>query len=80
MKHVRAWLLAGSFTLVIVPIVYAGQEEGPLPSAAAPALRAFDLPADFDGPAAPVSPAVISRDASGRATIRAVRDHDTIAN
>ena len=33
----------------------------------------FDLPADFDGPAPPIAPAVITRDASGRATIRAVR-------
>ena len=31
------------------------------------------LPANFDGPPAPVFPAVISRDAAGRATVRAVR-------
>jgi hypothetical protein len=55
-RHVAACLLVGSFTIVIVPAVHAGQDE-----------------TDSDGPAAPVSPAVISRDASGRATIRAVR-------
>jgi hypothetical protein len=55
-RLVAACLLVGSFTIVIVPAVHAGQDE-----------------TDFDGPAAPISPAVISRDASGRATIRAVR-------
>ena len=53
---------------LIVSPVHAGQTETP----AAPQLL-VDLPADFDGPAPPISPAVISRDASGRATIRAVR-------
>ena len=38
-----------------------------------PAVHAGQDETDFDGPAAPISPAVISRDASGRATIRAVR-------
>src|SRR5712691_3906847 len=33
----------------------------------------LDLPLAFDGPPPPVPPAVITRDASGRATIRAVR-------
>src|SRR6266550_5760888 len=55
-RHVAACLLVGSFTIVIVPAVHAGQDQ-----------------TDFDGPAPPISPAVISRDASGRATIRAVR-------
>ncbi|OFW05424.1 MAG: hypothetical protein A3I61_14485 [Acidobacteria bacterium RIFCSPLOWO2_02_FULL_68_18] len=43
MGHVRAWLLAGTFTLVITPFVHAGQD------------------------------ATISRDPSGRTTVRAVR-------
>jgi hypothetical protein len=68
MRYVKAWLLAGSLTVVIAPIVHAGQAEAP----AGPAL-AFTLPVGFDGPAPPVAPAVITRDASGRATVRAVR-------
>ena len=52
----------------MVSPVHAGQTE----ALAAPQLL-VDLPADFDGPAPPISPAVISRDADGRATIRAVR-------
>ncbi|MGH9257782.1 MAG: DUF5916 domain-containing protein, partial [Vicinamibacterales bacterium] len=51
-----------------VPAVHAGPADTP----AAP-QRLLDLPADVDGPAPPISPATISRDASGRATIRAVR-------
>jgi hypothetical protein len=83
MKSVRAWLLAGSFILVIAPAVDAGQDEGPLPATtgggpakAGPYVSepaAFNLPADFDGPAPPIAPAVITRDDAGRATIRAVR-------
>jgi hypothetical protein len=34
---------------------------------------AQDLPVGFDGPPAPVAPAVIARDAAGRVTLRAVR-------
>ena len=72
MTHVKAWLLAGSFTLIIPSAGYA-QSEAPEPPTNASASVAFDLPADFDGPAPPVPPAVISRDSSGRATVRAVR-------
>jgi len=47
-----------------VPSFAAGQEPAPpMPASGT----------DFDGPAAPVAPAVISRDASGRATVRATR-------
>jgi hypothetical protein len=66
MRHAKAWLLVGSFTLFAVPTVHAGQTDAPVES-----LR--DVSADFDGPAPPIAPAVISRDESGRATIRAVR-------
>src|SRR4030095_16831369 len=55
MRHLHRWLLAGTLTLVLAPIVHAAQD-GPL-----------------DRPDPPVPPAVISRDASGRATVRAVR-------
>ena len=42
---------------------------------AAPVAQVADSPFAFDGPPAPVPPAVITRDASGRATIRAVLPH-----
>ena len=68
MRHAAVWLLVGSLSIFIVTTVHAGQ-------AAAPAASRvlLDLPTDFDGPAPPISPAVISRDAAGRATIRVVR-------
>jgi hypothetical protein len=69
----KLWWLAGTFTLVTVSVVYAGQDEGPLPVAPERPPSAYTLPADFDGPAPPVAPAVITRDDAGRATIRAVR-------
>jgi hypothetical protein len=68
MRPVAACLLVASFFVFIVPAVHAGQDETPTAS-----RLVLDLPADFDGPAPPISPAVISRDDSGRATIRAVR-------
>ena len=43
------------------------------PTPPADAIGSLDLPFAFDGPPPPVAPAVISRDESGRATIRAVR-------
>src|SRR5262245_27569712 len=55
MRHVIVRLLAASLTLVVAPIVHAGQD------------------GTGDRPAPPVPPAVISRDVSGRATVRAVR-------
>jgi hypothetical protein len=69
MGRATAWFLVGSFALIGATTAHAGQDETP------PAALALvdDLPADFDGPPAPIAPAVISRDASGRATIRAVR-------
>ena len=68
MRHAKAWFLAGSFALFMVPAVHAGQTE---PAAALRILP--DLPADFDGPAPPIAPAVITRDDKGGATLRAVR-------
>jgi hypothetical protein len=61
-------LLVAGFAIFIVPAVHAGQAE-----TTAAARQPLYLPADFEGPAPPIAPAVISRDASGRATIRAVR-------
>jgi hypothetical protein len=40
---------------------------------ASPAIAAREIPFAFDGPPAPVAPAVVSRDESGRVTVRAVR-------
>ena len=61
-------ILICSFILVLAATAHAGQTEGS--GASGPSV---DLPADFDGPAPPVAPAVITRDAAGRATVRAVR-------
>ena len=43
------------------------------PASAAAPVEPIDLPASFEGPAPPTLPATIARDASGQATIRAVR-------
>jgi Domain of unknown function (DUF5916) len=52
----------------------AGQRGAPPPPPMAPAeSTALDLPFAFDGPPPPVAPATVTRDAAGRATIRAVR-------
>ncbi len=45
----------------------------PPPGTPAPVTAPAHLPADFDGPPPPVAPATVSRDDSGRATVRAVR-------
>jgi uncharacterized protein DUF5916 len=57
-----------SLLLLLASTAHAGQTEGS--GASGPSV---DLPADFDGPPPPVAPAVITRDAAGRATVRAVR-------
>jgi len=69
MGRATAWFLVGSFALIGATTAHAGQDETPPPALA----LVDDVPADFDGPPPPIAPAVISRDASGRATIRAVR-------
>ena len=58
-------LCAGA--LSIAPFAHAGQ------STAASPEGASGLPTAFDGPPPPVAPETISRDAAGRATLRAVR-------
>jgi uncharacterized protein DUF5916 len=70
MGRAKVWLLVGSVALFAVPAVHAGQTDAPA-TASSPLYAG--LPADFDGPPPPIDPAVISRDASGRATVRAVR-------
>ena len=66
---VTGLLLGG---LLLARAAHAGQSAAP-PSASAESDAGVDLPFAFDGPPPPVAPAVITRDAAGRATIRAVR-------
>jgi hypothetical protein len=68
-----AWGLAVG--LLVASVAQAGQTAAPLASPLSPTapVASPELPFAFDGPAPPVAPAVISRDESGRATIRAVR-------
>ena len=47
--------------------------DSPPPGSPAPVEEPLDLPSTFDGPPPPVPPAVVSRDDSGKATVRAVR-------
>jgi hypothetical protein len=58
----------------LIPAVasHAGQEGAPAGSVSVPTLP-LELPFAFDGAPAPVPPEVISRDPSGRVTVRAVR-------
>jgi len=49
------------------------QEAGPPPGSPASLTEPLDLPSSFDGPPPPLPPAVMNRDASGKATVRAVR-------
>ncbi|MGH9257120.1 MAG: DUF5916 domain-containing protein [Vicinamibacterales bacterium] len=67
------WLAV--FGLLLSSAAWAGQSTGPLaaPPAPAPPAAPGEIPFSFDGPTPPVAPATISRDESGRATIRAVR-------
>ena len=70
---VLVWLAAG---LLLLPgIGEAGQDSTPAPPPLPAAMEdsETELPFAFDGPPPPVEPEVIRRDASGRATVRAVR-------
>jgi len=62
------------FILLAYPVVPATvQALTGLPATAATVDRLAARAIPFDGPAAPVAPAVINRDAKGDATIRAIR-------
>jgi Domain of unknown function (DUF5916)/Carbohydrate family 9 binding domain-like len=65
-RRLLAIVLLG--TSVAVPVH--GQ---PQTGASTPLVDVVSAPASFDGPPAPVPPAVAARDASGRVTLRAVR-------
>ena len=72
MTHRPAFLVA--FVLLAASTSWAGQSDAPLagpPAAIATSPEA--LPFSIDGPAPPIAPATITRDESGRATIRAIR-------
>src|SRR2546425_3081718 len=57
--------------LVLAATAYAGQGQSDAPASAASGSPA--LPAGYDGPPPPSPPEVMSRDARGRTTVRAVR-------
>jgi len=63
---------AGLFMVFAIALV-ASRAEGQVPAPTSPVVASAELPFAVDGPPVPVPPAVIARDASGRATIRAVR-------
>jgi hypothetical protein len=74
MTRTATWLVIFFFSALVVRVAEASQAAAPvLPVSAASLAESLDLPFDFDGPPAPVPPAVIARDASGGATVRAVR-------
>jgi len=71
MTRQAVWLV--TWGLFLASVARAGQTAAPLasPSPIAPAAS-LELPFAIDGPPPPVPPEVISRDESGRATLRAV--------
>ena len=72
--RVAGWLLLGGLIILARP-AEAAQNTVPsgLPGSPTAPAQLADPPFTFDGPPAPVPPAVINRDEAGRATIRAVR-------
>jgi hypothetical protein len=73
MLNLRVAVFAFCAVLLVVRAGEAGQKVDPAPEAASGAGSVTAPPFAFDGPPPPVPPAVITHDASGRATIRAVR-------
>ena len=65
--------VAPCFFIVFAIALVASRAEGQVPAPTSPVVASAELPFAVDGPPVPVPPAVIARDASGRATIRAVR-------
>ncbi len=59
--------------ILSVRVAQAGQAAPTEIAGASATVAPLDAPFAFDGPAAPLAPAVIARDEDGRATIRAVR-------
>jgi hypothetical protein len=73
MLDLRVAVLAFCAALLVVRDGEAGQKVDPAPDAASGAGRVTAPPFAFDGPPPSLPPEVISRDAEGRATVRAVR-------
>jgi hypothetical protein len=73
MLNLRVAVFAFCAVLLVVRAGEAGQKVDPAPDAASGAGSVTAPPFAFEGPPPPVPPAVITHDASGRATIRAVR-------
>jgi hypothetical protein len=67
--HIAAGLLLGGL------VVTTPSEAGQSAAAGSPAATksSLDLPFAYDGPAPPIAPEIITRDADGRATVRAMR-------
>ena len=63
---------AGLFMVFVIALA-ASRAEGQVPDPTSSVAASAELPFAVNGPPAPVPPAVIARDGSGRATIRAVR-------
>ena len=68
----RAAALAAMVLIFLTSIARAGQV-GTADSAGSSGNPSLELPFTFDGPPVPVAPSIISRDADGRATLRAIR-------
>ena len=66
-------LVGGLFLAGAAEAVQEAQDSSPPPGTPAPLAEPPDLPFALDGPPPPVAPAVVTRDDSGRATLRAVR-------
>ena len=70
MRRRTAYLVIGA--VLLSPAAHAGQASGPSAVPDPPAASA-EVQVLFDGPPPPVAPEAISRDASGKATLRAIR-------
>ncbi len=73
-RHRRSFTLAAAMLMVIAAGGGAvlAEETASQPGSPAPLTEPLELPFTFDGPPPPVPPAVVNRDDSGRATVRAV--------
>ncbi len=70
MSRRTAYLVIGA--VLLAPAAHAGQASG-LSAVPDPPVAPAEVQVSFDGPLPPVAPEAISRDASGKATLRAIR-------
>ena len=73
MARMRLAICLLAIGLLPAQAAQARQEAAPPPGSPASLTEPLDLPSSFDGPPPPVPPAVMNRDDSGQATVRAVR-------